>query len=50
MAGGFLELFKDEFQQVKGFPIEISEIRAAADPMTAVAEGLLVLAKQEHEE
>jgi len=49
-AGGFLDLFKDEFSQVTGFPIEISEIRAAADPLTAVAEGLLVLAKEEHED
>ena len=50
-AGGFLEVFKEEFDLVKkGFPIEISEIRAAKDPMTAVAEGLLVLAMEEHAE
>lgn len=49
-AGGFLDLFKEEFAKVKkkGFPIEISEIRPAKDPMTAVAEGLLVLAVEEH--
>jgi len=49
-AGGFLDLFKEEFQKIqkKGFPIEISEIRPAKDPMTAVAEGLLVLAMEEH--
>lgn len=48
-AGGFMEVFKDEFHaiQKRGFPIQISEIRAAKDPMTAVAEGLLVLATQE---
>jgi len=49
-AGGFEEVFKSEFSEIKkkGFPIEISEIRMAKDPMTAVAEGLLVLAMEEH--
>ncbi len=49
-AGGFLEVFEEEFQAIKkkGFPIAISEIRPATDPMTAVAEGLLVLAMEEH--
>jgi actin-like ATPase involved in cell morphogenesis len=49
-AGGFLDLFKEEFEAVKkkGFPIQISEVRSAKDPMTAVAEGLLVLAIEEH--
>jgi hypothetical protein len=49
-AGGFLDVFKEEFEAVKkkGFPIPISEIRLATDPMTAVAEGLLVLASEEH--
>lgn len=49
-AGGFLDVFKEEFETVKkkGFPIPISEIRMAVDPMTAVAEGLLVLASEEH--
>jgi len=50
-ADGFMDLFKEEFQAIKkkGFPIEISEVRQAKDPMTAVAEGLLVLAMQEHD-
>jgi len=50
-AEGFMDLFKEEFQAIKkkGFPIEISDIRQAKDPMTAVAEGLLVLAMQEHD-
>ena len=50
LAGGFLDVFKEEFEEVKkrGFPIDISEIRLARDPMTAVAEGLLVLALEEH--
>lgn len=51
-AGGFMEVFADEFTQVRkrGFPIQISEVRMAKDPMTAVAEGLLVLAAEEHAE
>jgi len=49
-ANGFMKVFTEEFEAVKrrGFPIEISEIRTARDPMTAVAEGLLVLAMEEH--
>ena len=49
-AGGFMTLFSEEFEAIKkkGFPIQISEIRHARDPMTAVAEGLLVLATEEH--
>ncbi len=40
---------EEEFEAMKkkGFPIQISEVRQAKDPMTAVAEGLLVLAMQE---
>lgn len=50
LAGGFMTLFNEEFEAVKkkGFPIQISEVRHARDPMTAVAEGLLVLATEEH--
>lgn len=49
-AVGFMDVFKQEFEAIKkrGFPIQISEIRQAKDPMTAVAEGLLVLASEEH--
>jgi len=49
-AGGFLDVFKQEFEAIKkkNFPIQISEIRMASDPMTAVADGLLVLAMEEH--
>lgn len=51
-AGGFLEVFQEEFEAIKkrGFPIPITEIRLASDPMTAVAEGLLVLASEEYAE
>lgn len=49
-ADGFMQVFEEEFHAVKkGFPIPISEVRQATDPMTAVAEGLLVLAMQEHD-
>ncbi len=41
MPKGFLELFKTVFAQYE-FPIEISEIRMASNPMTAVANGLLI--------
>jgi actin-like ATPase involved in cell morphogenesis len=47
-ATGFMGLFEEEFESVrKKFPIQISEIRQARDPMTAVAEGLLALATEE---
>lgn len=50
-AGGFMELFEQEFDKVKKkFPIQVSEVRHATDPLTAVAEGMLVLAQEEHEE
>lgn len=49
-AGGFLDVFKEEFDAIKkkGFPIQISDVRPAKDPMTAVAEGLVVLATEEY--
>lgn len=47
-AIGFLDKFKERFESFRSrFPVEISEIRAAADPMTAVATGLLLLAQTE---
>lgn len=50
-AAHFVDLFQQEFDRLKKkFPIQISEVRHATDPMTAVAEGLLVLAAQEHDE
>jgi len=50
-AGGFLEFFKGVFDKKrKKFPVEISEIRAATDPLNAVANGLLVQAMQENDE
>ena len=46
---GFVEFFTRLFEtKRKRFPIEISEIRAASDPLNAVANGLLVQALQEY--
>lgn len=48
LAGGFLPFFTSLFEaKRKKFPVEISEVRAATDPMNAVAHGLLVQALQE---
>lgn len=48
LATGFLDKFKERFELHRSkFPIKISEIRAAGDPMTAVASGLLLLAQME---
>lgn len=38
---GFTEIFREEFEG-SGFPIEVKEIRRAADPLNSVARGLLV--------
>jgi hypothetical protein len=43
-------LFKSVFDRKrKRFPVEVSEVRAATDPLNAVANGLLVQAMQENE-
>jgi hypothetical protein len=43
-AEGFLEFFRDVFETFDDFPVEVSEIRHAEDPLTAVAEGCLIRA------
>lgn len=49
LADGFVEMFEEVFEKKrKRFPIEVSEIRVAEDPMTSVAQGLLVQAMQEY--
>ncbi len=49
LAGGFLELFLQVFERKrKRFPIEISEVRQAKDPLNSVAYGMLVQAMQEY--
>lgn len=51
LAKGFLPFFKQVFERKrKGFPIEISQIRQAQEPINAVAQGLLVQARLESEE
>lgn len=51
LAGNFLDFFVSVFEKKRRkFPIEVSEIRHATDPMNAVARGLLIQAMQEHEE
>ncbi len=48
LAKGFLDKFKERFQVYRDkFPIQISNIRAAEDPMNAVATGLLLLAQMD---
>ena len=51
LAGNFLPFFQATFERKrKRFPIEVSEIRQASDPLNAVARGLLIQAIQEYEE
>jgi len=51
LAKNFLPFFEQVFEKKrKRFPIEISEIRHASDPLNAVARGLLIQAMQEHDE
>lgn len=48
LAGGFLDRFKERFEAKKGkFPVQISMIRAAREPMTSVANGLLLLSQMD---
>jgi hypothetical protein len=49
LATGFLDFFVQVFEKKrKKFPIEISSIRMAQDPLNAVAQGLLIQALQEY--
>ena len=51
LAGNFLPFFEQVFERKrKKFPIEVSEIRHATDPLNAVARGLLIQAVQEYED
>ena len=51
LVGGFLEFFTSVFEQHrKKFPLEISEIRLAKDPLNTVSHGLLIQALQEYQE
>lgn len=44
---GFLELFKEELEKSKGFPVKVDFIRMARDPMKTVALGCLQAAIEE---
>ena len=44
---GFLEMFKDELEKSRGFPVKIAFIRMARDPMQSVATGCLQAAIEE---
>lgn len=47
-ANGFLDLFKEVFEtKRKKFPVQISEVIAAKDPLNSVAMGLLIQAVQD---
>ncbi len=46
LAGGFLDMFRKQFEGHRSkFPVEVSEVRCAGDPMTAVATGLLMISQ-----
>lgn len=48
LATGFVNKFRERFDVHRAkFPVQISEIRAAADPMNAVAQGLLLLSQSD---
>lgn len=50
-AGSFLEFFQKVWRKKKRkFPIDISEVRQAKDPLNAVAYGMLIQAMQEYED
>ena len=50
-AEGFLDFFKEVFEsKKKRFPIDVSVVRAATEPLDAVARGLLVQAVQEYDD
>lgn len=51
LATNFKEFFEQTFEKKrKRFPIPISEIRMASDPLNAVSQGLLLRAMQEYED
>lgn len=48
MVTGFIDVFKEQFKQ-KEFPIDVSEIKLADEPLTAVARGCLIDSELEEE-
>lgn len=48
LAIGFMDIFNKTFEKYRAkFPVAVSEVRHARDPMTAVATGLLVMASMD---
>ena len=48
MAGGFIELFKETFAEVRDeFPIPVSEIILTDEPLFAVSRGLWIASQME---
>lgn len=47
---GFIDLFNEVFSEHKNFPYEISEVKQASDPLTAVVKGCLIYALWEKRE
>ena len=50
LPNGFVEFFKDILDSYTDFPYEISEIRRAVDPLSAVAQGALIYALWEEKQ
>src|SRR5262245_7057834 len=44
---GFLEMFKEELEKARGFPVKVEFIRMAREPMRSVASGCLQAALEE---
>lgn len=42
LINGFVDVFKEQFSQVKNFPFDISEIRQAEDPLSDVSKGCMI--------
>jgi hypothetical protein len=45
---GFTEIFNQCLGDIADFPIPITEVRAASDPLKAVSKGLLIKARSEY--
>ncbi len=48
LAGNFVEIFEEKFNEIKDFPLTISEIRHAKNPLEAVSIGCLVYSQWIH--
>ena len=48
LIGDFVDVFKEKFSEIKDFPIAISEIRHAKDPLNAISLGCLIYSQWTH--